>query len=127
MKKEWLMLKQVLLVISLFCCVLNVWAEADGPDFWEVHSVAANDRLNIRQQPSWQSNKLGSIPPNEQCLPNIECTGGMTFQEATTLSESEKDALRKQRPRWCKIRYQGITGWVAAKYLRESSSDQCYE
>ncbi|MGI0116202.1 SH3 domain-containing protein [Zooshikella sp. RANM57] len=121
------MLKKVLITVGLSCGVLNAWAEADGPDFWKVHGVAVNDTLNIRQQPGWQSNKLGAIPPNAQCLPNIQCTGGLTFEETTTLSEAEQDALRKQRPRWCKIRYQNITGWVAAKYLRESTSDHCYQ
>ena len=97
----------------------NVHAEADGPDHWEVFGVAADDVLNIRQEPSGKSAKVGEIPPDGNCVKNIRCIGGLSFEEFTTLSEEEKNKIKKERPRWCLIEYQGVTGWVAGRFLRE--------
>jgi hypothetical protein len=47
------------------------------------------------------------------------CRGGLTFNEFTTLSDAEKQQLLKRRPRWCRISYQGTSGWVAGRYLEE--------
>ena len=96
-----------------------VVADADGPDYWQVHSVAANDTLSLRQKTDWRSKLVLKIPHNGKCLRNIECKGGLTLQEFTDLPESEKRRIRKQRPRWCLIVYKKIQGWVRAKYLRE--------
>jgi hypothetical protein len=49
------------------------------------------------------------------------CRGGLTFHEFSTLSESEKQQILKQRPRWCRVSYRGTTGWVAGRYLREGT------
>ena len=38
-------------------------AEADGPDFYRVTGVAADDVLNIRAEPSPHATHVGSIPP----------------------------------------------------------------
>ena len=49
------------------------------------------------------------------------CKGGLTYQEYTTLSESEKQQVLRLRPRWCRVSYQGATGWVAGRYLQEGA------
>jgi hypothetical protein len=49
------------------------------------------------------------------------CKGGLTYHEFITLSEAEKQRILKQRPRWCRVSYQGLTGWVAGRYLQEAS------
>jgi len=77
--------------------------------------------LNIRQEADWRSRKTGEIPPDGQCIRNLGCVGGLTLMEFTTLSEAEKAKIRKERPRWCRIEYNGITGWVAGRYLREGA------
>jgi len=99
----------------------NALATADGPDYWQVHGVADGDVLNIRSEPDWQSGKIGEIPPDGQCIMNLKCVGGLTFDEFTNLSEVEKERIRRERPRWCYIEYQGVKGWVAGRYLREGA------
>nr|WP_321257920.1 SH3 domain-containing protein [uncultured Pseudodesulfovibrio sp.] len=112
----------VLLVLAVAPSVSK--AEADGPDHWRVHGVEVNDVLNIRSEPNWKSVKIGEIPADGQCVKNLGCKGGLTFEESTTLSEEEKQAISKSRPRWCKVEYEGFVGWVAGRYLREGVCDK---
>ena len=115
---RWFLVSLVVLIAS------GAHAEADGPDHWEVFGVDAADVLNIRKEPSGRSAKIGEIPPNGQCVKNIRCVGGLTFEEFTSLSEAEKDKIKKERPRWCYIEYKGIRGWVAGRFLREGYCQQ---
>ena len=92
---------------------------ADGPDHWKVHGVAKDDVLNIRQEADPKSEKIGEIPPDGECIRNIRCVGGLTLEEFSTLSGAEKKKIEKERPRWCLIEYNGVTGWVNGRYLRE--------
>jgi len=108
----------MLLLVSL---THQAFAEADGPDYWRVHGVDSGDVLNIRREADPTSEKIGEIPLEAQCIKNMKCIGGLTLNEFTTLSEAEKEKIKKERPRWCQIEYQGITGWVAGRYLREGS------
>lgn len=96
-----------------------LWAEADGPDYYAVQGVAQNDVLNIRAEPSPHAPKVGEIPPNGTCIRNLGCQGGLTFEEFTTLSPAEKERRARENPRWCKVEYEGVTGWVAGRYLTE--------
>jgi len=99
-------------------------AEADGPDFYDVKGVEAGDVLNIRAEADYRSPKVGTIPPDGTCVRNLGCKGELTFEEFSTLSEGEKQMIERQRPRWCRIEYHDVTGWVAGRYLQESTS-QC--
>jgi uncharacterized protein YraI len=94
-------------------------AAADGPDYYAVHGVAANDVLNIRSEPSPHAPKVGEIPPEGTCIRNLGCRGGLTFKEFTTLSPTEKKQRERANPRWRKVEYQGVTGWVSGHYLAE--------
>jgi len=94
-------------------------ADADGPDFYRVTGVGPDDVLNIRAVPKADAAKLGTIPPDGTCIRNLGCQGGLSFQEFSTLSKTEQAKRLKQNPRWCRIEYQGITGWVAGRYLAE--------
>ena len=96
-------------------------AEADGPDYWQVRDVAKKDVLNMRSNATFKAPKIGEIPYDAQCIKNMGCKGGLTYQEFTTLSESEKQQITRQRPRWCRVSYQGKTGWVAGRYLQEGA------
>lgn len=96
-------------------------AEADGPDFYRVTGVSPNDVLNIRAVPKPNGAKLGTIPPGGTCIRNLGCQGGLSFQEFSTLSKAEQAARLKRNPRWCRVEYQGVTGWVAGRYLAEGS------
>ncbi|MGD8368889.1 MAG: SH3 domain-containing protein [Desulfobacterales bacterium] len=95
------------------------FSTADGPDHWQVHGVAQGDVLNIRQEANAKSKIIGEIPPDGQCIRNIRCVGGLTLKEFTTLSEAEKKKIERERPRWCLIEYNGVTGWVNGRYLKE--------
>lgn len=94
-------------------------AEADGPDFFAVTAVQADDVLNIRGGPRAQAPKLGEIPADGVCIRNLGCQGGLTLQEFNELSEAQKAKRLREHPRWCKVEYRGVIGWVAGRYLRE--------
>ncbi len=99
-------------------------AEADGPDFYAVTGVAANDFLNIRAEPHADAELIGKIPPDGTCVRNLGCKGGLTLREFTELSEEQKAERLQENPRWCRIEYQGVTGWVAGRYLAEGTCSQ---
>ena len=109
------------LILALLFYPELLLAEADGPDFWQLHDVAKDDVLNIHSSAAFKAPKIGEIPSDAQCVKNMGCMGGLTYQEFTTLSESEKQQILRQRPRWCRVSYQGTTGWVAGRYLREGA------
>jgi hypothetical protein len=106
-----------LLLSAAWSCVAG--AEADGPDFYRIEGVAATDTLAIRSAPKAQAAKLGEIPPAGTCIRNLGCKGGLSLQESTALSPAEQARRLKRNPRWCKVEYQGVTGWVAGRYLAE--------
>ena len=109
----------IVLLINIVAPI--AFAGADGPDYYQVHGVQTGDVLNMRQKPDWKSEKIGEIPPDGQCLKNLKCVGGLTFEEFTSLSEADKQKIQKERPRWCLVEYKGVRGWVAGRYLREGS------
>ena len=94
-------------------------ADADGPDFYVVHGVANNDVLNVRAEPDPHAHEVGEIPPGAECVRSLGCKGGLTFQEFTELSPEQQKQRERKNPRWCKVEYRGVTGWVSAHYLRE--------
>ncbi len=96
-------------------------AVADGPDFYAVTGVAAEDVLNIRTEPHADAELIGKIPPDGTCVRNLGCKGGLTLREFTELTEDQKATRLQENPRWCKIEYQGIKGWVAGRYLMEGT------
>jgi len=115
--------------VTLLCAAVAglpglLLAEADGPDFYRVVGIAENDVLNIRAEPGPGSAKVGEIPPGADCVRNLGCQGGLTFEEFQTLGEAEQAERLKQNPRWCRVEYQGTTGWVAGRYLAEGSCDR---
>jgi hypothetical protein len=111
------------LIAVLVFVASAVFADADGPDFFRVTGVAEDDVLNMRAEPDPQAKKVGEIPPDGTCVRNLGCRGGLTFQEFTELSEKQTAQRLKENPRWCKVEYRGVEGWVAGRYLREGICD----
>jgi hypothetical protein len=77
---------------------------AGGPDFWEVHGVPPDDTLNLRAGPSTHDRVIGELG-NGTVMRNLGCR--MTDGQ-----------------RWCQVARpedSGFKGWVAGRYLRESS------
>jgi uncharacterized protein YraI len=92
-------------------------ATADGPDYYAVTGIAADDVLNIRAAPSARAARIGRIPHDGRGLRNLGCLGGPTFAQWEKMSEAERE--RAARQRWCRVRYQGVEGWVAGWFLTE--------
>lgn len=78
---------------------------AGGPDFWEVTGIVGGDQLNVRSGPSAKDRAVigllnGTVLRNHGC----EMHGGQ---------------------RWCQVSMRddpSVRGWVAGRYLRESSN-----
>jgi hypothetical protein len=109
----------LLLGMVLAVCSGSVHAEADGPDYYAVQGVAKGDVLNIRAEPNPHARKVGEIPPDGTCVRNLGCEGGLTFEEFTALTPAEKERRTLENPRWCRVEYGGVAGWVAGRYLTE--------
>jgi uncharacterized protein YraI len=74
-----------------------------GPDYWAVRGLASNERLGVRLEPKSGSTVLATLK-NDEIVRNLGCR----------LTGSQ---------RWCRIRSitgMDVTGWVSARYLRES-------
>ncbi len=118
-------LKFLVLAASILALVPgSVSAEADGPDFYAVTGVPADDVLNIRAEPHADAELIGAIPPDGTCVRNLGCKGGLTLREFTELTEDQKAKRLQENPRWCRIEYQGVTGWVAGRHLLEGTCSQ---
>ncbi|WP_419912438.1 META domain-containing protein [Hoeflea sp.] len=94
-------------------------ATADGPDFFMVRGVAADDVLNIRAEPTAKSKKIGEIPPDGDGIRNLGCEGGLSIDAWLEANREEREA--SDRRRWCRIAYQSVEGWVAGRFLEESA------
>lgn len=108
----------VILTLSLTAFgVRDGLATADGPDYFAVTGIAADDVLNIRAEPSARSSKIGEIPHDGHGVQNLGCQGGPTFAEWQQMTPAERE--QAGRTRWCRIRYGGVEGWVASRFLTE--------
>jgi len=111
----------VLVVALVMLPSLRALGEADGPDFYDVTGVTPGSVLNVRAEADRAAARIGTIPADGTCIRNLGCVGGLTLEEFTTLSETERRAVAGRRPRWCKVEYGGVTGWAAGRYLREAA------
>jgi heat shock protein HslJ len=109
-----------LLAVFLGISPAAALAEADGPDFFRVTGVAADDVLNIRDAANARASKIGEIPHDANGIRSLGCEGGLSFAAWEKATEAEREAAAKQR--WCKVEYSGVSGWVAARFLTEGSA-----
>lgn len=94
-------------------------AQADpgaGPKSWVVTGVAADDVLNMRDVPSADSRKVGSIPAHARGLGNLGCLRKHpSLEEWMGMSEAQR---REANMLWCRVEYGGRQGWVAGRFLK---------
>ncbi|MEM9106336.1 MAG: META domain-containing protein [Pseudomonadota bacterium] len=111
---------RIALSLAMLTALISLaFAVADGPDYFMVRGVEADDVLNIRAEPNGRSQKIGEIPPDGNGIQNLGCEGGLSIDEWYEASEAEREAAAKKR--WCRIAYDGVEGWVAARFLTEGS------
>ncbi len=85
---------------------LPAFATADGPDFYAVHNVAVGDTLNVRSEPGMKAKVIGAIPHDAKQIRN--------------LGEFDPPMVSDMvAPKWCKIKYKDLEGWVGCKFLME--------
>jgi len=75
-------------------------------NFYKVINVDYNDVLNMRQSPTFHSNKVGTILPNGCCILKLD----ESFQS---------------RGKWFMVRYNGVIGWVNSRYLVQQTIGVC--
>ncbi|MDJ0607401.1 MAG: META domain-containing protein [Kiloniellales bacterium] len=92
-------------------------AEASGPDFYRVVDVDATETLSLRTGASTGSTVIAELPHDAGGLANMGCRGGLTLQEWTEASESEREASRHRR--WCLVGFERVVGWVPGRFLAE--------
>jgi len=112
----------LLVVFAAAFVASTAHAEADGPDFYDVRGVREGHSLRLRAEPSTEAAVLARIPFDGTCLQNRGCRGGLTLEEFSTLSEAERREIERTRPRWCRVGFGELEGWVAGRFVRESSS-----
>ncbi|MBX2868846.1 MAG: SH3 domain-containing protein [Acidiferrobacterales bacterium] len=110
------MIRIVILAISLFFHG-PLYAEADGPDAWQVYGIEENSVLNMRLGPSTKFRVVGKLRANSTDLENLGCFPEFSSIEWESFSQKERQLVVDMR--WCKIRYRQTTGWVYGKYLEE--------
>jgi hypothetical protein len=112
----------ILTASFLILFVSTAHAEADGPDFYDVRNVRDGSSLRLRAEPSTSAEVLARIPHDATCLQNRGCVGGLTLEEFSNRSPAERAEIERTRPRWCRVGFGALDGWVAGRYMRESSS-----
>ena len=95
-------------------------ATADGPDYYRLSVEAPATERVMRGEPRHDAPSVLSLPADAQCLRSMGCQGGLSLQEFSSLSDAEKQQRQAANPRWCKLAYQGSTGWVEARFLAEA-------
>lgn len=110
----------VALVLATAGLAVPAWAEASGPDYLQVVGVKNGNVLNVRSGPGQSHSVVGTIPAGSDGVRNLGCEGGMTLEEFSAASKSEQAAARYRR--WCKVEFQGTTGWAAGWHLGEGQA-----
>jgi uncharacterized protein YraI len=113
--------QRVFVAVAVALGPLMAGAAADGPDHFVVRGVEAGDVLNVRAEPDARSPKIGAIPHDGTCLRNLGCQGGLTFREFSELTPEQQRQRLRENPRWCRIEYRGVSGWVAGRFLGEGT------
>jgi hypothetical protein len=109
-----------LIGVSAAAFTSPAYAGSDEPEYFQVN-MKPGGSLNVRENPSLKSTKIGTLPATADGIANLGCHIGMPYlewKESTT-------AIRKveTRRKWCNITYNGMTGWTVGEYLEEDQVD----
>ncbi len=85
----------------LVLLLLAATPAAARTELYRVVGIAPGDQLNIRAQPDANSDIVGQIPPNTRRLQGFGCTDDTPTRQA-----------------WCRVRYNGVVGWVRETFIR---------
>jgi len=99
-------------------------AEADGPDFYRLAGVTANNVLNIRSGPGAEHPIVGAIPADADGIANFGCVGGLVIDQWASATAEERAASRNHR--WCRVGYNRMIGWSAGRYLVEGAGPDAF-
>lgn len=113
-------MRGALAVAVLVALPSGLWADADGPDYFQVRDLAAGQVLPIRAAPEADAALLGTIPHDGDGVRNLLCEGRLSFVDWEAASEAERSAAAERV--WCQVEFRGITGWAQGRYLAEGSA-----
>ena len=107
------------LAAAVICSFLPavLWGEADGPDYYRVRDVAPGEVLPMRAAPDTGAALIGGIPHDGDGIRNLLCEGRLSFAEWEAATEAERAAAVERV--WCRVAYDGVTGWAQGRYLAE--------
>ncbi len=110
------MLRRKILLLS--SSLIAVSTQAAEPRYFSL-TPEVTRTLILRAEPAATGRRTGDIPAGANGLENKGCRGASDIAW-DHLSKEIRDAMARER--WCRVRYQGIEGWVSARFLRDGSA-----
>jgi len=89
-------------------------AQDASPRYWAVTGVSDGKGVNLRAQPSLSGETVGTLPHDARGLANLGCRSEAGLNDASRQQGTQN--------RWCRVRYKGVEGWVAGRFLKEDPS-----
>ena len=114
----------LILLTALLLSPALALAEADGPDFYRLAGVTANNVLNIRSGPGAEHPIIGAIPADADGIANFGCVGGLDIDQWASAAAEERAAARNHR--WCRVGYDRMIGWSAGRHLVEGAGPDAF-
>jgi SH3-like domain-containing protein len=95
----WRGIASIASVTPLLALVFHLQYAAAAKETWRITDIAASARIHLREEANNRSKIIAYIPGTARGLSRGECEGG-----------------------WCEVEYQGLTGWVFARYLARDAA-----
>ena len=100
-------------------------ADAKPPAFVEAPYYALTNevtrKLILRGEPASRGKRIGELPAGARGIEGKGCRGPSDVGWEH-LSPDLRSAMSKDR--WCRVRWQGVEGWVSARYLRPDGAPE---
>lgn len=104
--------RKIHLVLGALIVVVDF---AHAQTIWRVENVEEGFNLNVRKGPSTEFDVVAELPTGTEGVRNFGCIPNLSPSEWNRLSERERTLVESMR--WCRIEYNGVFGWVAARYI----------